>query len=79
MMEPQDRMAKQDQFLFRVFRIGQQARLWGYILYNPDCEKEEKVLRRQHLRSSWKGLIQNARGGELAENAVEAIRGSAVN
>lgn len=80
LMEPHDRMTKQDQFLFRVYRIGQESTVcWGYVLYNPACEKEVDVLKRQHLKASSKGLLQGAPGGKLDEDVIQVVRGSGVS
>ncbi|KAJ6192024.1 hypothetical protein J3E72DRAFT_204882 [Bipolaris maydis] len=61
LMEPQDRQAKQDQVLFRIYRIGQLAdACHAYILYNPDSDIEVNTLRRQQFKTlSRDTLVEN--------------------
>jgi hypothetical protein len=66
-MEPQDRQTVQDQFMFRVYRLGQLAELCkGIILYTPDCEQEIGVLSKQIVKTASRDGLQgeNTRGGE---------------
>ncbi|ORX96389.1 hypothetical protein BCR34DRAFT_593879 [Clohesyomyces aquaticus] len=50
--EPQDRTGKQDQFLFRIYRIGQkEEHCYGYILYNPASVDETMLLKKQVFKA----------------------------
>jgi hypothetical protein len=52
-MEPQDRQAKQDQGLFRIYRLGQIAFMcYGYILFNPECQEEADILAHQQTKTT---------------------------
>jgi hypothetical protein len=52
-MEPQDRQAKQDQGLFRIYRLGQIAFMcYGYVLFNPECQEEADILARQQTKTT---------------------------
>jgi hypothetical protein len=58
-MEPQDRQSKQDQGLFRVYRLGQEAAMtWGYILYNVDSQQETDILERQRFKTGSRTELQ---------------------
>jgi hypothetical protein len=50
--EPQDRIGKQDQVLFRIYRIGQEEeQCYGYILYNPASVDETMLLKKQVFKA----------------------------
>lgn len=58
LMEPQDRTNIQDQFIFRVYRIGQTESLThGYILYNPHSPVEQKQLAKQKFKAKARDAI----------------------
>ncbi|KAH3939681.1 hypothetical protein HBH98_182760 [Parastagonospora nodorum] len=58
-MEPQDRQNTQDQFMFRVYRLGQLADYCvGIILFNPDSELELKVLNKQNVKTTSRDELQ---------------------
>jgi hypothetical protein len=74
-LEPQDRQSKQDQFLFRVYRIGQRAALChGFILYDYESELELDILNKQTVKTVSREGLQ---GG--SEGALEAVHGKEID
>jgi len=66
-MEPQDRQNIQDQFIFRVYRLGQLSRVCvGLILYNPLSELEIGILSKQIVKTASRDGLQGetTSGGE---------------
>ncbi|EAT92627.2 hypothetical protein SNOG_16589 [Parastagonospora nodorum SN15] len=58
-MEPQDRQNTQDQFMFRVYRLGQLAEMCvGIVYFNPDSELELKVLGKQDVKTTSRDKLQ---------------------
>ena len=67
-MEPQDRQNTQDQFMFRVYRLGQLADICsGMILYNPASDLEVGVLSKQFVKTASRDGLQ----GEQVEGEIK--------
>ena len=67
-IEPQDRQNTQDQFMFRVYRLGQLAAICiGIILYTPESELEVGVLSKQFVKTVSRDGLQGetTEGGEM--------------
>ncbi|KAF1948519.1 hypothetical protein CC80DRAFT_314514 [Byssothecium circinans] len=78
LVEPQDRVAKQDQFLFRIYRIGQLASLTtGLILCNARCPSELTILQKQHFKQATKKQIQE--GEKDGEAVISTVDGAQVD
>jgi hypothetical protein len=60
-VEPQDRQNTQDQFLFRVYRLGQLAKICkGLILYTPESELEVGILSKQCVKTASRDGLQRS-------------------
>ncbi|EMD86701.1 hypothetical protein COCC4DRAFT_143603 [Bipolaris maydis ATCC 48331] len=69
-MEPQDRQAKQEQALFRIYRIGQLAKVcYGFILFNPESEIEVGILNRQRFKTMSRDMITEAEKRKMVTSA----------
>jgi hypothetical protein len=69
-MKPQDKQNTQDQFLFRVYRLGQLAEICvGLILYTPESDLEINVLRKQLMKTILHNGLQNCEAAETVEGA----------
>ncbi|KAF1354405.1 hypothetical protein EJ07DRAFT_158557 [Lizonia empirigonia] len=76
LMEPQDRVTKQEQVMLRVYRIGQLNPTFGWILYHRHCEKELDLLKKQVFKAESKKRIQSA--GSKSCTAPTAVIGDEI-
>jgi hypothetical protein len=76
-LEPQDRMNKQDQFLFRVFRIGQLEEItYGYLFYNPDAQAELALLSKQNFKKvARSGVSSEAESASIVQGKTVDWKG----
>jgi hypothetical protein len=67
-LEPRDLTHKQNQFLYRVYRLGQTGAICqGYILYNPDASPELRCLRKRTFKQTARrglGGLQQEEGSQ---------------
>lgn len=71
LMEPQDRQSKQDQVLFRIYRIGQlAARCCAYILYNPNEPQEVSILSHQMFKTTARNRLTTGNADSTSDGAT---------